>query len=136
MPAMLQPTSALADMGLDTSVAMVTDGRFSGATRGLSIGHVSPEAASGGPIGAVEPGDRIRIDIPSGEIALLVDEAEIARRLAARPAFTPKIRSGWLGRYAHFVTSASDGAVLRLLDAPASLAAPAGGDGASVEVTS
>ena len=113
MPEMLQPTSALAGMGLDTSVAMITDGRFSGATRGLSIGHVSPEAASGGPIGAVRPGDRIRIDIPTGELTLLVDEGEIARRLAAAPPFVPKIRRGWLGRYAHFVTSASDGAVLR-----------------------
>lgn len=121
MPEMLQPTSALAGMKLDTSVAMITDGRFSGATRGLSIGHVSPEAASGGPIGAVEPGDRVRIDIPAGEITLLVDEAEIARRLGAQPAFVPKIRRGWLGRYAHFVTSASDGAVLRdVAEGPAS----------------
>lgn len=128
MPEMLQPTSALAGMGLDTSVAMITDGRFSGATRGLSIGHVSPEAASGGPIAAVQPGDRIAIDIPSGTITLLVDDDEVARRLAALPAFVPKIRSGWLGRYAHFVTSASDGAVLRMPD----LAAPPSGDGAPV----
>lgn len=135
MPEMLQPTSALAGMGLDTSVAMITDGRFSGATRGLSIGHASPEAASGGPIGAVCPGDRIRIDIPGGELALLVDEAEIARRLAEAPAFVPKIRSGWLGRYAHFVTSASDGAVLRLPDL-APLASAASGDGASAPVSS
>ncbi len=133
MPEMLQPTSALAGMGLDTHVAMITDGRFSGATRGLSIGHVSPEAASGGPIAAVQPGDRIAIDIPAGTITLLVDADEIARRLAALPAFVPKIQSGWLGRYAHFVTSASDGAVLRT-PAPAPLAAPAGGDGATVPV--
>jgi dihydroxy-acid dehydratase len=131
MPEMLQPTSALAGMGLDTSVAMITDGRFSGATRGLSIGHASPEAASGGPIGAVRPGDTIRIDIPTGELTLLVDEAEIARRLAEAPTFVPKIRTGWLGRYAHFVTSASDGAVLRLPDLPAA-APPASGDGAAV----
>ncbi len=127
MPEMLQPTSALAGMGLDTSVAMVTDGRFSGATRGLSIGHASPEAASGGPIAAVEPGDRIRIDIPNGEITLLVSDDEIARRLALLPAFVPKIRTGWLGRYAHFVTSASDGAVMRMPD----LEVAPGGDGAA-----
>ncbi|WP_412069579.1 dihydroxy-acid dehydratase [Rubrivirga sp. IMCC43871] len=130
MPEMLGPTSALVGMGLDASVAMITDGRFSGATRGLAIGHASPEAASGGPIGAVEPGDRIRIDVLAGTMDLLVDPAEIARRLAARPAFVPKIRSGWLGRYAYFVTSASDGAVLRLPEA----AVPVSGDGATVAV--
>jgi dihydroxy-acid dehydratase len=128
MPEMLQPTSALAGMGLDTSVAMITDGRFSGATRGLSIGHVSPEAASGGPIGAIRAGDRIRIDIQAGELTLLVDEAEIARRITTAPPFVPKIRRGWLGRYAHFVTSASDGAVLR--DVADELAVS--GDGAAV----
>ncbi|MEM1117105.1 MAG: dihydroxy-acid dehydratase, partial [Bacteroidota bacterium] len=134
MPEMLQPTSALAGMGLDTQVAMVTDGRFSGATRGLSIGHASPEAASGGPIGIVEPGDRIRIDIPGGAITLLVDEAEIARRQAAKAPFEPKIRRGWLGRYVHFVTSASDGAVLRLAGAASgtpALVPASGGDGAT-----
>ena len=134
MPEMLQPTSALAGMGLDTSVAMITDGRFSGATRGLAVGHASPEAASGGPVAAVQPGDRIRIDIPGGEVTLLVDDAEITRRLAALPAFAPKIRSGWLGRYAHFVTSASDGAVLRLPDPDPTPLAVAGGDGAMVPV--
>ncbi|MEM6782414.1 MAG: dihydroxy-acid dehydratase [Bacteroidota bacterium] len=123
MPEMLQPTSALAGMGLDRSVAMITDGRFSGGTRGLSIGHASPEAASGGPIAAVRPGDRIRISIPESSVTLLVDDAEIARRLAEEPPFQPKIRRGWLGRYTHFVTSASQGAVLRLPDA---IAAPAG----------
>ncbi|MGB3543696.1 dihydroxy-acid dehydratase [Rubrivirga sp.] len=132
MPEMLQPTSALAGMGLDTSVAMITDGRFSGATRGLSIGHVSPEAASGGAIGAVEPGDRIRIDILEGELTLLVSDDEIARRLALRPPFVPKIRSGWLGRYAHFVTSASDGAVLRMPD----LEVAPGGDGSTSKTPS
>ena len=128
MPEMLQPTSALAGMGLDTSVAMITDGRFSGGTRGLSIGHVSPEAASGGPIGAVRVGDCIRIDISAGELTLLVDEDEIARRLTTAPPFVPKIRRGWLGRYAHFVTSASDGAVLR--DVADELAIS--GDGAAI----
>ncbi len=125
MPEMLQPTSALAGMGLDRSVAMITDGRFSGGTRGLSIGHVSPEAAASGPIAAVRPGDRIRIDIPAGTITLMVDEAEIARRLAVVPPFRPKIRGGYLERYAHFVTSASQGAVLRSpFEEP-----PPGGDG-------
>lgn len=123
MPEMLQPTSALAGMGLDTSVAMVTDGRFSGGTRGLSIGHASPEAASGGPIGAVRAGDRIRISIPESSVTLLVDDDEIARRLDEQPPFQPKIQRGWLGRYTHFVTSASQGAVLRL---PKSVSAPHG----------
>ncbi len=114
MPEMLQPTSALAGMGLDTSVAMITDGRFSGGTRGLSIGHISPEAASGGLIGLVEPGDRIAIDVPAGRIELLVPEAELEERRKARAPFQPKIRGGYLERYTHFVTSASQGAVLRV----------------------
>ena len=114
MPEMLQPTSALAGMGLDRSVAMITDGRFSGGTRGLSIGHCSPEAAAGGPIAAIEPGDRIRIDVNDHRIELLVPDGEIERRLAGLPAFEPKIRSGYLERYTFFVTSASEGAVLRV----------------------
>lgn len=114
MPEMLQPTSALAGMGLDTSVAMITDGRFSGGSRGLSIGHVSPEAASGGPIGLVEAGDRIRIDIPNNKIEWLVSEEEVTAREAHRSAFVPKIKGGYLARYTYFVTSASQGAVLRL----------------------
>jgi dihydroxy-acid dehydratase len=122
MPEMLQPTSALAGMGLDTSVAMITDGRFSGGTRGLSIGHASPEAASGGPIAAVEPGDRIMIDIEEGLIHLDVPAEEIARRLALLPAFIPRIRSGYLSRYTWFVTSASRGAVM--LDEPNFAASP------------
>ena len=118
MPEMLAPTSALAGMGLDTSVAMVTDGRFSGGTRGLSVGHVSPEAAAGGPIAAVQPGDRIELDLNAGTIRLDVPDDEIARRLAALPAFQSKLRGGWLERYAYFVTSASEGAVLRVPGAP------------------
>ncbi len=114
MPEMLQPTSALAGMGLDTCVAMITDGRFSGGTRGLSLGHCSPEAASGGPIGAVEPGDTIRIDIPSNRIELCVSDEEIRARLNRLPAFEPKIKGGYLERYTYFVTSASDGAVLKI----------------------
>ncbi|HYE59215.1 MAG TPA: dihydroxy-acid dehydratase [Rhodothermales bacterium] len=129
MPEMLSPTSALAGMGLDTQAAMITDGRFSGGTRGLSIGHVSPEAADGGPIAAVEPGDTITIDIEAGTLTLEVPEDEIARRLAARPAFVPKIRGGYLERYAYFVTSASQGGVLRVPGAPS-----ASGDGAAAPV--
>ncbi len=113
MPEMLAPTSALAGMGLDTTVAMITDGRFSGGTRGLSIGHVSPEAASGGPIAAVEPGDRISIDLNNNLITLEVADEEISRRLGQIPAFEPKIRGGYLERYSHMVTSASQGAVLK-----------------------
>ncbi len=124
MPEMLAPTSALAGQGLDTSVAMITDGRFSGGTRGLSIGHVSPEAASGGPIAAIAEGETIHIDILSGALSLDVPDDEIQRRLDALPAFAPRIRSGYLGRYAYFVTSASEGAVLRLPEAaPAPIAA-------------
>ena len=114
MPEMLAPTSALAGQGLDTSVAMITDGRFSGGTRGLSIGHVSPEAASGGPIAAIRPGDTIHIDIAAGRLTLDVPDDEIARRLSALPDWAPRIQRGYLGRYAHFVTSASEGAILRL----------------------
>ena len=120
MPEMLQPTSALAGMGLDTSVAMLTDGRFSGGTRGLSIGHCSPEAASGGPIGIVEPGDRIRIDILAAQIDLIdLSDADIAARQQQKAAFTAKIKGGYLERYTHFVTSASQGAVLRIPQNPA-----------------
>lgn len=114
MPEMLQPTSALAGMGLDTSVAMITDGRFSGGTRGLSIGHVSPEGAAGGPIAAVRPGDLIRIDIAAGSVSLQVSDAELQRRLRILPPFQPKIVGGYLERYSYFVTSASHGAVLRV----------------------
>ena len=112
MPEMLQPTSALAGMGLDTSVAMITDGRFSGGTRGLSIGHVSPEAASGGPIAAVESGDIIRIDLDARTVELAVPDEVIAQRIAALPPFESKIKGGYLERYTQFVTSASTGAVL------------------------
>lgn len=113
MREMLNPTSALAGMGLDTSVALITDGRFSGASRGASIGHVSPEAAAGGAIGLIAEGDRISIDIPASTIRLEVSEEELARR---RAAFIPKpaaVNTGWLGRYARLVTSANTGAVLK-----------------------
>ncbi len=113
MREMLNPTSALAGMKLDKTVALITDGRFSGASRGAAIGHVSPEAASGGPIRLVQEGDPIAIDIPNASITLLVDEAELARREAAYTAPEPNVKSGWLARYARMVTSANLGAVLR-----------------------
>ncbi len=113
MREMLGPTSALAGMGLDKEVALVTDGRFSGATRGAAIGHVAPEAALDGPISLLVEGDRVRIDIPNGVLVAEVDDAEWARRAAARPAFVPRVTTGWLSRYQRLVTSASEGAVLR-----------------------
>ena len=112
MREMLNPTSALAGMKLDTTVALITDGRFSGASRGASIGHVSPEAASGGPIALVEEGDSITIDIPAASITLEVPQEELDRRQAALQPRQPNITSGWLSRYARMVTSANQGAVL------------------------
>ena len=112
MREMLNPTSAIAGMGLDKDVALITDGRFSGATRGASIGHVSPEAASGGPIGLVEEGDLIAIDIPAHTITLKVDEATLAARKAKWVCPEPKIKTGYLSRYAKLVSSADKGAIL------------------------
>ena len=111
MREMLNPTSAIMGMGLGNSVALITDGRFSGATRGACIGHITPEAASGGLIGLVEEGDRIRIDIPNHSIELLVDEAVLARRKAD---FVPKTKelSGYLKRYAALVSGGAYGAIL------------------------
>jgi len=113
MREMLTPTSIIAGMGLDKEVALVTDGRFSGATRGSAIGHVSPEAASRGPIAAVRDGDRIKIDIPHYSLQVDLSEREIARRLEKLPPFEPRIKSGYLGRYIEKVTSASTGAVFK-----------------------
>ena len=113
MREMLSPTSAIAGMGLHKSVALVTDGRFSGGTRGPCIGHVSPEAMEGGPIGLVRNGDKIAIDIPGRSIQLLVDDAELEKRRAEWKPLPPKITKGWLGRYAQHVTSANTGAVLK-----------------------
>lgn len=112
MREMLNPTSALAGMGLDKSVALITDGRFSGASRGASIGHVSPEAAVGGEIALVQEGDRISIDIPAGRLELLVSGEELERRRAQWKAPAPKVTEGWLARYARLVSSANTGAVL------------------------
>ena len=111
MREMLEPTSAIVGRGLDDSVALITDGRFSGATRGAAIGHISPEAAAQGVIAAVEEGDIIEIDLDEHSIHLCVDDEEIDRRLKALPAFTPKTQSRWLKRYAKQVQSASTGAV-------------------------
>lgn len=110
MREMLGPTSAIAGMGMDKTVALITDGRFSGATRGAAIGHVSPEAADGGVIGLVKEGDIISIDIPSGKLELLVDENELKKR--AFGEFKPRVTKGYLSRYARTVGSASEGAVL------------------------
>ncbi len=112
MPEMLAPTSSLVGMGLGGSVALITDGRFSGGTRGACIGHVSPEAAAGGPIAALREGDIVEVDIPGRRLGVDLSDAEIARRLAALPPFQPKVASGYLRRYARMVTSASSGAVL------------------------
>lgn len=111
MREMLAPTAAIMGMGLGDSVALITDGRFSGGTRGPCIGHISPEAAEGGPIALVEDGDRIRLDIPARKLELLVDEATLAARRAKWQAPPPKIKTGWLARYAKVVTSAHTGAV-------------------------
>lgn len=113
MREMLSPTSAIAGMGLDTTVALITDGRFSGASRGASIGHVSPEAMEGGMIAAVRDGDIISIDIPAGRLNAEVPEEELERRMAEWKPPQPRVTTGYLGRYARMVTSASTGAVLK-----------------------
>lgn len=112
MREMLNPTSALAGMKLDKEVALITDGRFSGASRGASIGHVSPEAASGGEIGLIEEGDIIRIDIPNHSINVELSDEELTRRRQSFQPIAPKITTGWLNRYARLVSSANTGAVL------------------------
>jgi dihydroxy-acid dehydratase len=111
MREMLAPTAAIMGLGLGDSVALITDGRFSGGTRGPCIGHISPEAAEGGPIALVQDGDRILLDIPNRKLDLLVDEATLIARKAAWKAPEPKIKTGWLARYAKVVTSAYTGAV-------------------------
>jgi len=113
MREMLTPTSAIAGMGLDKEVALLTDGRFSGGTRGAAIGHISPEAAEGGLIALVNEGDRIKIDIPGKTLTLLVDDAELARRRQTWQPPEPKIRQGYLSRYSRMVSSGSQGAVCK-----------------------
>lgn len=114
MREMLNPTSAIAGMGLGSSVALITDGRFSGASRGASIGHVSPEAAVGGPIALIEEGDIIAIDIPSNTINVKVPDDELAKRKAAWTPKEPRVKTGYLARYAQMVTSADKGAILKI----------------------
>ena len=113
MREMLSPTSSIAGMGLDKDVALITDGRFSGATRGASIGHISPEAMEGGPIGLLRDGDIIRIDIKQCKIDVLLSDEELADRKAKWQQPEPNIKTGYLSRYARLVTSASTGAVLK-----------------------
>ena len=113
MREMLSPTSAICGMGLDTSVALITDGRFSGATKGAAIGHVSPEAAEGGNIALVEDGDIISIDITNGNLDLLVSDEELAKRRSNLKPVEPKVKEGYLARYAKLVSSASSGAVFK-----------------------
>jgi dihydroxy-acid dehydratase len=111
MREMLGPTASIAGMGLGSSVALITDGRFSGATRGASIGHISPEAAAGGPIAFVQEGDLIKIDIENRRIDLLVDEAELEKRKSKWSLKQQEIDSSFLSRYRDFVTSGNNGAV-------------------------
>ncbi len=112
MREMLSPTATIVGMGLEKDVALITDGRFSGATRGACIGHISPEAAEKGPIAALKDGDIIEIDIPEKKINVRISEEEIKRRLSSLPEFQPKVKHGYLARYARLVSSADRGAVL------------------------
>lgn len=112
MREMLSPTATIAGMGLSESVALITDGRFSGGTRGPCIGHISPEAMEGGPIAVIRDGDRIRIDIPKRKIDLLVSDDEIKERLSRWRHPRPRVAKGYLSRYARMVSSAGKGAVM------------------------
>jgi len=112
MQEMLSPTSAIMGMGLGDKVALITDGRFSGGTRGACIGHISPEAAARGPIAALQPGDVIEINLENRRLNVRLSDVEIQHRLDSLPPFTPRTQSKWLKRYSHFVTSADRGAVL------------------------
>ena len=113
MPEMLSPTSAIMGMGLGSKVALITDRRFSGGTRGACIGHISPEAASGGPIAIVQEKDDIEIDIKNRSINLKIDKDTFKSRMKKLKKFKPKITTGYLGRYARMVSSANTGAVLK-----------------------
>jgi dihydroxy-acid dehydratase len=112
MQEMLAPTSYIMGQGLGDKVALITDGRFSGGTRGACIGHVSPEAAAGGPIGLLRDGDVIEIDIAERQMTACVTDVEFARRRESWKAPEPRFTSGWLGRYTRLATSANTGAVL------------------------
>jgi dihydroxy-acid dehydratase len=113
MQEMLAPTTAIKGMGLDDKVALITDGRFSGGTAGACIGHVSPEAAAGGPIGLLEPGDLIEIDIPGRTLNVRLSDSELAARAKAWKAPEPRYKTGWLARYARMATSADTGAIMK-----------------------
>ena len=125
---MLYPTSQIYAAGLNQSVALITDGRFSGATIGLSIGHVSPEAAVGGAIGLVREGDEIFIDVDARKLELKVSESELAERRRSWKALPPKVATGYLARYAQQVTSAARGAVVEPFDCAPSTALGTGQD--------
>lgn len=114
MPEMLAPTSSIVGRGLGKDVALITDGRFSGATRGIAIGHVSPEAAAGGPIALIEDGDTIEIDLPSRTMELLVSDEVLAERRTHLKRFKPKVLTGWLARYSVMVTSANTGGIMQI----------------------
>ena len=114
MPEMLAPTSQIVGMGLGAKVGLITDGRFSGASRGISIGHISPEAAEGGPIAFIEDGDIIELDLENRKIELLISDEEMATRRAGWKGFEQKIKTGYLGRYSKLVTSASTGGVMKI----------------------
>ena len=111
MREMLAATSLLSGMGMDNEVALITDGRFSGGTRGAAIGHVSPEAAEKGPIAALRDGDIININIPDHKLEVELSQKELEQRLASLPSFEPRIKTGYLKRYSDKVSSASTGAV-------------------------
>ena len=113
MREMLNPTSALAGMKLDKTVALITDGRFSGASRGASIGHVCPEAMAGGEIGLIEEGDIIAIDIPGASINVKVSDEVLAERRKNYVCPEAKVKSGWLARYAKLVSGANKGAIMK-----------------------
>ncbi|MBV7390389.1 MULTISPECIES: dihydroxy-acid dehydratase [Enterococcus] len=114
MPEMLAPTSSIVGRGLGKDVALITDGRFSGATRGIAVGHISPEAASGGPIALVEDGDEITIDLTNRHLNLNVSDEVLAKRKDQQQKFVPKVKTGWLGRYSALVTSAHTGGIMKL----------------------
>jgi dihydroxy-acid dehydratase len=116
MVEMLSPTAAIVGMGLGDKVALITDGRFSGGTRGACIGHISPEAASGGNIAVVQNGDLIEIDIPAGKLNIKISQAELRKRLSKVKILKSKVQTGWLARYCRFATSADTGAVLSIKD--------------------
>lgn len=116
MPEMLAPTSSIVGRGLGREVALITDGRFSGATRGIAVGHISPEAAAGGPLALVEDGDKITIDLTNRTLNLLVSEEELAKRRENLPKFEFKVKKGWLARYTALVTSANTGGIMRVTE--------------------